>query len=383
MNSSPKKLLVEGWLNICHSYAVVNQWQLLALRDKPGVQTFFNPVAVYDPNWRGLAGLFSPEQEAYFAKLQRGEPTDCDLVYRISFPYHFKAIQNRTAVFITSEYKILIPSQFRDFADFTAQVGNPQVKIVTPSNWSADGFYRYGCPKEQVLVVPHGVDTTLFSRPDQAQRQEIRERLGLSGFVFMHNGAMTRNKGISYLLKGFAAVAEKRPEAVLLLKGSDSLYPSQNLLKEQLSELTVEEQERVYSRCRYIGNAVSMPDMADIYRAADAYVSPYMAEGFNIPVLEAMASGLPVICTKGGSTDDFVRDDSALRIESITQAIRQDESVGEMLVPNQDHLIELMFKVMDDAAWRTTSATAALEQVQQHFTWDRVAELLLDKLWGE
>ena len=55
--------------------------------------------------------------------------------------------------------------------------------------------------------------------------------------------------------------------------------------------------------------------MSELYGSCDAYVSPYRAEGFNIPSLEAAACGIPVILTSGGSTDDYYHPSFALKIE--------------------------------------------------------------------
>jgi glycosyltransferase involved in cell wall biosynthesis len=51
--------------------------------------------------------------------------------------------------------------------------------------------------------------------------------------------------------------------------------------------------------------SMSMDQMRYLYGAADLYVSPYRAEGFNLPVLEAIACGLRTLVTKGGATDEF------------------------------------------------------------------------------
>lgn len=377
-----KKLLVEGWLSICHSYSIVNQWQLLSLRKKKNLATYFRESAVYNQKWAVLTGLFNDDDAAYLSSLQGCDPSDCDAVYRIGFPYNFKDIKTKTAVFITSEYKILLQHQYDTFADFRAYINQPQVKIVTPTTWSADGFYRQGCAQDQVLVVPHGVETAIFRKKEE-KRPEIREKLGLNGFVFMNIGAMTENKGIGLLLKAFAVVASERPDARLLLKGTDGLYPSTELLQKCLADLSAEEQHTVLSRCSYIGGSLSMEDMADIFQAGDAYVSPYMAEGFNMPVLEAMACGLPVICTRGGATDDFVRDDFALRIDSKINSIGVNDSVGEMVVPDLDHLIYLMFRIMDDETWRNAASVRSVDHVTQHYTWDKVTDTLVEKLMCE
>jgi glycosyltransferase involved in cell wall biosynthesis len=52
-------------------------------------------------------------------------------------------------------------------------------------------------------------------------------------------------------------------------------------------------------------SSLSSKELADLMAAADVYLSAYKAEGFNLPVLESMAVGTPVIVTKGGPTDDF------------------------------------------------------------------------------
>ncbi|MBF0329849.1 MAG: glycosyltransferase family 4 protein [Nitrospirae bacterium] len=379
MNKPVRKLLVEGWLSICHSYSIVNQWQLLSLRKKKNLETYFRESPAYDTKWATLQGLFNADDSAYLASLQDSDPADCDAVYRIDCPYNFKNIHAKTAVFITSEYKTLLQHQYNTFADFQACINQPHVKIVTPTTWSADGFYRQGCDADQVIVVPHGVDTTVFRKSDE-KRLELRKKLHLSGFVFMNIGAMTENKGIGLLLKAFSVVASKRPYVRLLLKGTDGLYPSTELLQKCLSELSVTDQHIVISKCSYIGDSMSMADMADMYQAADAYVSPYMAEGFNMPVLEALACGVPVICTKGGATDDFVLDNFALKINSQLTPVRVNDCAGEMLVPNLDHLIHLMFKIMDDTEWRNTASALSVAHVNRNYTWDIVTDKLIDKL---
>ena len=380
MSETIKRLHVEGWRSICHSYAVVNQWQLLSMRKKKNLEISFREAAVYNHKWAALVGMFNEEDAGYLASLSDCSTHECDAAYRISFPYNFSNIDSvKTAVFVTSEFKVILEHQYNSFDDFKSCINSPQVKIVTPSTWSAEGFYRRGCDADQVIVVPHGVDTAVFRKLDQI-RIQYREKLGLNGFVFMNVGAMTENKGIGLLLKAFAAVASERPDVHLILKGSDGLYPSAELLQKSLSDLSVSEQAMVISKCSYIGHSLSMAEMAAIYQVADAYVSPYKAEGFNMPVLEALACGIPVICTGGGATDDFVTEECALKIDSKVTPISVGDYWGEMVNPDLDHLIQLMFQVMDDTEWANSASTSAITHVNQHYTWDIVTDKLVDNL---
>jgi len=57
----------------------------------------------------------------------------------------------------------------------------------------------------------------------------------------------------------------------------------------------------------HLEDPMSREELAAVYRACDVLVHPYRGEGFGMPVLEAMASGLPAVVTRGGATDDFCR----------------------------------------------------------------------------
>jgi len=116
---------------------------------------------------------------------------------------------------------------------------------------------------------------------------------------------------------------------------------------------------------------------------ADAYVSPYSAEGFNIPVLEGAASGLPVICTSGGPTDDFVKDSFARKIRSKLLPIPLENIDGHVLEPEVEHLTDLMFEVIENAAWRRAAVIAGPQHVASNYTWDIVTQLLTDTLFGD
>lgn len=374
-------LIVEGWRFVPHSYAVVNQWQLLALsRRDLGLRVV--DVAFFRP-WQAHSGLFDAADERVLRSLPLARPGEsADATLRIYAPFTFIPSTSRlTAVFATLEEQVIRRHQLADPAEYARlQRGRPatEVKTVTPSTWSAQGFYRAGFSSEQVIIVPHGVDVATF-HPNPEVRAHVRGRLGIrdGDFAFLSVGAMTGNKGIDLLLRGFAEICRRFPAVRLVLKGLDPLYGSRDFVAKYLTMLSERDRRQVADKITYLGASVPNRDMAMLYQAADAYVSPYRAEGFNLPVLEAAACGLPVICTRGGPTDDFVTDAFARRIESRVTLLDVDGGQASRLNPSVEHLIALMAAVIEDTDWRRGAAKAGAHHVASHYTWDHAVDALL------
>ena len=368
---------VEGWRLIPHSYAIVNEFQCLELLRRRDVQLSHRDAPFFNAGWSNIAGLLPEAKGRLIRELDGGiDGADADVVYRISFPMDFRPIPQPLFVFATCETGHGLDEVLggRTLVEAQRAAG---ATIVTPSNWSRNGFIRLGIRGEDVRVVPHGIDPAICRPYSRAKRERLREKAGLGQrFVFLSVGAMTANKGIGLLLRAFAEVARRRPEAVLILKGMDALYTSRQFLNYYLREGRVGD---VMNRIRYIGEPLSFQAMADLYNAADAYVAPYRAEGFALPALEAAACGLPVIATAGGPTDDFLDDSFALRIRSTLREWREEGSgpVLTELLPDGDHLAELMRKVLEEEGWRRSAQRAAADHVGERFTWSTAVDRLL------
>jgi glycosyltransferase involved in cell wall biosynthesis len=383
-----RSMTVEGWRFIAHSYAMVNQWQLLALLRRSDITLKIVDLPYYRKRWAPQYGLFNPADESLLQSLEIAAPDDrADVTLRISAPFDLSPSQSpRTAIFGTSETQVLRQEQFLDPEAFDKMLrtGPPSdIFVVTPSHWSAEAFYKAGFHPQQVLVVPHGADTDTF-RPMLGVREAVRKKLALpdDDFVFLSVGSMTGNKGMDLLLRAFAEVSAKYPQTRLVLKGLDALYRSNTYLHESMQMLSPQDRERVESRITYLGGSFSNEGMAKLYHVADAYVSPYRAEGFNIPVLEAAASGLPIICTRGGPTDDFVTDAFARRIDSHkAQFVLQDREAFR-LEPSLEHLIALMEAMIEDRSWREQVIAEGPSHVHANYNWDRIVQILTQKLFA-
>ncbi|HEX3631599.1 MAG TPA: glycosyltransferase family 4 protein [Casimicrobiaceae bacterium] len=380
-----RRLLIEGWRFIHHSYALVAQAYGLCMLRRNDVDLRFLDVPYGNKTWRRTSGLFGPDEEAALAAMAAPEPTfapEATLTISAGGPNLTVPVSGRRFVFGTPAYRVLRQPAASGFRD-GGQIPDA-VHFLTPSRWTAVAFERFGVPLNRIHVVPLGFDPEVF-RPDQTRRLAMRNKLGIGeDFVFLSTGSMTMVKGIDLLLAAFARVIALYPDVRLILKGADSLFDSGNIVRGLLGALAPGTREAVASRLLYIGETLSAQRMAELCNVADSYVSPYRAEGFNLPVLEAGASGVPVICTAGGPTDDFIDPLSSRRIRSRIETVRIDKDhVGEALVPDLDDLVDLMQQAIRHRDEAAAMGSAAANHARQNFTWELVTDRLRQQLFPE
>ena len=382
------KIIVEGWRFLSQSYAIVNQFQLLEFLRRSNIELFHREMR-YLCDWQPVTGLLSPEDEAKLRQIRAPELGQfADAVLRMQMPFDLTpANAKKTCVFGLTEHGIVQKEMLNlmNVRSLDRVHGNTETVLITSSQWSRTGFINSGANLERTVVVPLGFDPKVCYPLGQEERIHLRRKLGWDDhFIFLNVSAMNNRKGICPLLKAFAAVVEKYPDSRLVLKGTESLYSSQKaILKAMKNTLTEREIERVVPKLAYIGEDYSFAQVVQLYQAADAYVSPYLAEGFNLPVLEAIACGLPVICTAGGPTDDFTRSDFALSIESTKETMEVNGENRWIFNPKLEHLVALMGQVIDGDRFRAQANRSGPEFVRNGYTWSQVVDKLLEVLVPE
>jgi glycosyltransferase involved in cell wall biosynthesis len=161
-----------------------------------------------------------------------------------------------------------------------------------------------GIAERKLRLIPNGVDLDHFRPPDPRERRAARAALGLPDdrLIALFCGRFDPVKRVDVLIDAVAAAAG----AHLVLVGEGPCLPAlhQIVRARNLSE-----------RITFLDR---VDDPASIYRAADVYLSSSTTEGMSNSMLEAMASGLPVIATRASGTNELLRTDTGAVVDGGT-----------------------------------------------------------------
>ena len=172
-------------------------------------------------------------------------------------------------------------------------------------------------PRELLSCVPNGVDTERFRSVPAGTRGAIRESLGLENeFIWLAVGRFETAKDYPNMLRAFALVRERHPDAVLMLVGHGSLQDEVESLGRDL---------KLGAQIRFLGVRGDVPE---VMSAADGYVMSSAWEGMPIALLEAAAAGLPIVATRVGGNQEVVRDGES----GILVPPRDHEGLGRAMV---------------------------------------------------
>jgi len=202
---------------------------------------------------------------------------------------------------------------------------------------------------EKFDVAPHGITMPPPVPPDAEETDRgVRERFGFGPQpILLCVAAKRRHKNLHGLIEALALVPEPRPQ--LVLPGTPNDYELE--LRELADRLGLRETV-------HFPGWVSDRDLESLYRAASCFALPSFQEGFGLPVLEAMARGLPVACSDIPALREVVGD------------------AAELFDPHDPSSIARAIARVGDRANALELVRLGTERCRS-FTWRRTAELTL------
>jgi glycosyltransferase involved in cell wall biosynthesis len=154
-----------------------------------------------------------------------------------------------------------------------------------------------GIPADRITVIERGRDPARLRVADPVRRERARRRLGLSerDEVLVTVGRQEFQKGQRYLIEAMAELSGIRPNMVLVIVGRRG-HASEELER-------VWRETELGDRIRFLGFTEDVPE---ILAAADLFVFPSLYEGLPGAVIEAMASGLPIVASDIDATREVL-----------------------------------------------------------------------------
>jgi len=247
------------------------------------------------------------------------------------------------------------PEQFtyKDWAllhVFSAYVAREADQIIAVSQATADDIAKYYGRIENVSVLHHGVDHEKFRPPNESGRATARANLidkypQLNQPFILYVGQLQPRKNLERLVEAFESLEDK--ELQLVIAGAHGW------LKKPILERIEKSSKR--SQIHLLGR---VPDeiLPTLYWQAEVFVLPSLYEGFGMPILEAMASGCPVVAGNNSSMPE-VSGDAAVLVDSLdTVSIQNgiEEALGR-----GDELREKGIKRAAEFTWEKTAKQTA------------------------
>lgn len=180
--------------------------------------------------------------------------------------------------------------------------------------WLISEMAKQECLKAGLTNVDHlnvGVDTVLWHPPSMAERKQLRQGMGLEDdeFVVMTVADNQERKNLSAGMRTIKFLKDRNPDRKFryIMVTKEQSPVGWNLRDLSVSEGLVRE---------YLPFQRGIPpqNLWGLYACADAYLQPSKAEGLGLPVLEAMACGVPVACTDTGAMSELCQDNRGLLV---------------------------------------------------------------------
>jgi autotransporter strand-loop-strand O-heptosyltransferase len=245
-------------------------------------------------------------------------------------------------------------------------------EMWVPSKWQYDCLIEQGYPKDRLFIVPEGVDVDTFKPIKKfPKRDKIR---------FVHFGRWEHRKGTTELLKSFAEefkdeddveliASVENPYAVDGLKSTDERIKFHNIDTKNIKFL----------------NFTPRDEYVKYLQTSHVFVSCARSEGWNLPLIEAMACGTPSIYSNWGGQLQFAEGKGVpVNISGLKPAnVEHSHFKGDYCEPDWIDLRLKMRQAYDyhTAMWITAKSQG--EEIRKNFNWDVIAKIASDILERE
>lgn len=240
------------------------------------------------------------------------------------------------------------------YAKYLPLYAHKAKQVVAVSEFTKQDIVEtYGVPAEKITVIYNGAHENYRPLPYD-ERQEVKAQYTDGEEYFLFTGALHPRKNIIHLLKAFVKFKRRQKSRFKLVIVGRMAW--------QFKDIVEAKEHMPYKEDVIWTGYLDVAELAKITASAYALVYPSLFEGFGIPIVEAMACGVPAIVSNTSSMPE-VAGDAALLVNPASP----------------DDIAEKMMSIYKDERLRKKLSEAALVQSEQ-FSWQRSAEQLWEVL---
>lgn len=215
--------------------------------------------------------------------------------------------------------------------------------VITVSNDLAKKVKSLGVDGNNIKILRNAVDTNRF-KPSNIQKIRKKYNINEKDILILFVGYLDTFKGVFELLGAFHELSKKRENIKLMMVGEG---PKITELKNKVSEFELE-------KSVIFAGKISHKIIEEYYQSADIFVLPSYSEGVPLSILEAMASGLPIISTKVGGIPEIIEEGKngflvypkdKKKLEMFLDYLVQDQDLKKTFAKNSIQLINKGFKI--------------------------------------
>jgi glycosyltransferase involved in cell wall biosynthesis len=266
-----------------------------------------------------------------------------------------------------NQYKIgYTPWESTDvFDSWRAPLRNGIDEMWTTSPWCAEIFKQH--TDKPVFVYEHGIEDTWIP----LKRKLSPDR----PFRFLHVGEPAFRKDAQMVVDAFIKTFGHDPNYELVLKCSQM---NTTRVYDELTGRVKGSPNAFYKNIKIIESFISVEQMNGLYDLCDAFVYPSWGEGFGFNPLQAMAKGIPTICTSGWAS--YARYITMPLDSTWNMSPWTTTHPGQLLKPDFDQLKKYMKDVVDDYEYYSSLAYKNSFLIHKDYSWKKVTQPAFQRL---
>jgi len=250
-------------------------------------------------------------------------------------------------------------------------------QLWTPASFCKKVMVNHGFDPDKIKVVPEGINPEVF-HPNVAP---LPGSENIKGFKFLNVGKYEERKCTPYLIRAFDEEFKDTKDVVLILSCHNPFEKGFDIRK-KLDDLQLKCPEKIL----LINPVQEHQSVAQLYASCDAFLFPSRAEGWGLPIIEALACGLPTIVTNYSGQTEYLTPELAYLLDYEFEDITipffhsKDNYFGQWARPDMNQFRHYMRYIYENQEEARQKGLNASKRIHEQWTWEHAAKIAVREI---